>query len=70
MESKFVPEEANKKPIDCMNGSRLFGASEGTNFSDWKMIDQLSKDHSLIKIKVCTDSADRNVLGLQLTYGG
>ena len=59
-----------ERPIDCMQGSRLFGASEGSNFSDWKNIDQLSKDHTLTKIKVCTDSADRNVLGLQLTYGG
>ena len=59
-----------ERPIDCMQGSRLFGASEGSNFSDWKNIDQLSKDHALIKIKVCTDSSNRNVLGLQLTYGG
>ena len=63
-------EDTIKEPLDCMNGSRLFGASDGTDFSDWKQIDKLSKDHTLTKIKVCTDSADRNVLGLQVTYGG
>ena len=52
-----------------MSGSPIFGASDGTAFSDWKKIDQLSKDHTLTKIKVCTDYTDRNVLGLQLTYG-
>ena len=58
------------QPLDCMTASPIIGASEGTSFSDWKLIDKLTKDHVLTKIKVCTDTFDRNVFGLQLTYGG
>ena len=53
-----------------MEASPVIGASEGITFSDWKLLDELSKDHVLTKIKVCTDRFDRNVFGLQLTYGG
>ena len=53
-----------------MSASPIIGASEGSSFSDWKLIDKLTKDHVLTKIKVCTDTFDRNVFGLQLTYGG
>ena len=57
-----------KEPLSCMTASPVFGAAEGTQFSDWKKIDQLTKDHVLTEIKVCTDSNNRNVLGMQLTY--
>ena len=63
-------DDVPKEPLSCMTASPIFGAAEGSQFSDWKKIDQLTKDHVLTKIKVCTDSSNRNVLGLQLTYGG
>ena len=63
-------DDVIKEPLSCMNASPVFGAAEGTQFSDWKKIDQLTKDHVLTKIKVCADNGNRNVLGLQLTYGG
>ena len=53
-----------------MTASPIIGASEGVTFSDYKFIDELSNGHVLTKIKVCTDRFDRNVFGLQLTYGG
>ena len=32
-------DEVLKEPLSCMTASPVFGASEGTQFSDWKLID-------------------------------
>ena len=32
-------DDVPKEPLSCMTASPVFGAAEGTQFSDWKKID-------------------------------
>ena len=59
-----VSEEARS----CFTESPVFGATEGTFFSDYNLMEQLASDHSMNSVRVCTDEYNKNVFGIRLTY--
>ena len=65
--------EASKDPkeaIDCFTESPMFGDQDENHVttSDLDMITQLKADHVLNAVRVCPDLANRNVLGIQVSY--